>query len=222
MAEDAGTVLIGVLRDENSAATVDFATTDVTATNELDYAATNGTLSFAPGEKLKRIAVPILNDGVKEAIKTFQVTLSGPMGGAVLGTRTNTTVSIRDNDAGVGFELTSQSVWEKAGAVTLPVLRGNDGNLGPFTVDYATSDLTAKAGEDYQAVAGTLEFRENEVKASRSSSPDAVAGAERFEILSQPTGGVTLGTPTAVTIVRTTRRWRHRSIPTWRSGGTVA
>ena len=31
------------------------------------------------------------------------------------------------------------------------VLRGNDGALGPITVDYATSDLTATAGADYQA-----------------------------------------------------------------------
>ena len=41
-------------------------------------------------------------------------------------------------------------------------MRGNDGALGPITVDYATSDLTATAGEDYQAVSGTLEFQENE------------------------------------------------------------
>ncbi len=180
VAEDAGAVFLRVLRgsdDTNSVVTVDFATTDLTALSGLDYSATNGTLSFAPGEKLKRIAVPILNDGVKEPIKSFQVTLSGPMGGAVLGPRATTTVSIQDNDPGVGFGLTSQSVWEKAGAITLPVLRGHDGDLRPFTVDYATRDLTAKAGQDYQAVAGTLEFKEDETIQSLTIPilPDAVA-----------------------------------------------
>ena len=62
----------------------------------------------------------------------------------------------------MGFELTRYTnAWGNAG-VTVTVLRGNDWALGPITVDYATSDLTAKAGQDYQAVSGTLEFQENE------------------------------------------------------------
>ena len=46
------------------------------------------------------VPVPILNDGIKEATKTFRVTLSNPTGGAVLGSRTTTTVTILDNDPG--------------------------------------------------------------------------------------------------------------------------
>ena len=54
VAEDAGVARIGVLRgtdDTNSTVTVDFATSDVTATNGLDYSGFTNTLSFAPGER---------------------------------------------------------------------------------------------------------------------------------------------------------------------------
>ena len=49
VAEDAGAVLIGVVRgdDGNLPVTVDFATTDLTATNGLDYTGITNTLSFA-------------------------------------------------------------------------------------------------------------------------------------------------------------------------------
>ena len=46
-----------------SAASVDYATSDVTATNGLDYTGGTNTLSFAPGEMTRRISIPILNDG---------------------------------------------------------------------------------------------------------------------------------------------------------------
>lgn len=62
----------------------------------------------------------------------------------------------------MGFELKRyESAWGN-GEVTVTVLRGNDWDLGPITVDYATSDLTAQAGQDYQAVSGTLVLEENE------------------------------------------------------------
>jgi hypothetical protein len=161
VAEDAGVVRIGVMRgtdDTNSTVAVDFATSDSTATNGLNYSATTNTLSFAAGEKLKLVTIPILGDGVKQASKSFRVSLSNPTGGAVLGSPAAATVTILDSDPGIGFELASYSVWESAGAITVTVLRGNDVALGPSTVDYATSDLFAKAGQDYQAVSGTIAF----------------------------------------------------------------
>ena len=199
VAEDAGAAFLGVLRgdDGDQPVTVDYATADGTATQGLDYTATSGTLCFAAGEKVKPIAIPILNDGVQEAAKNFRVALSNPSGGATLGSRTNILVSIQDNDPGVGFELATDSVFEKAGQITLTVLRGNDDALGPITVDYATADGTARAGTDYQAVSGTLEFQEQETVESLTIPilGDAVAeNTETFSVtLSHPTGGAVLG-----------------------------
>lgn len=166
VAEDGESVLIGVRRGHDDASvplTVDYATSDASAVAGTDYANTTGTLVFAAGEAAKTIAIPILNDGLKESTKTFRLTLNSPAGGAVLGSRTSTTVSILDNDSGMGFEKTLTSVWAGEGELTLAVLRGSDESLGPFTVQFATADGTAKAGLDYEAVSGTLEFQANDM-----------------------------------------------------------
>jgi len=241
VAEDAGAVLVRVLRgtdDTNASVTVDYATADGSASSGLDYAATSGTLSFAPGEKVKVVPVPILNDGVKEPTESFRLSLSHPTGGAVLGARTTTTTTIQDNDPGMGFE-PGYSAWEKAGEVILTVLRGNDGALGAVTVDYATSDVTAKAGEDYEAVSGTLEFRENETVKTLAIRilPDvAVENTETFRVmLSNATGGAVLGTATATVAIRDNyctvappsdsmlaiRREEGVNILTWAGGGQL-
>jgi polyhydroxybutyrate depolymerase len=77
--------------------------------------------------------------------------------------------------------------------------------LGPITVDYATSNLTATAGQDYQALSDTLEFQENETVKNLAIpiSRDAlVEGAETFQVtLSNATGGVTLGTATTTVTI---------------------
>ncbi len=68
-------------------ATVAYATTDGTATAGTDYTATSGTLTFAPGETSKTIAVSILGDTTAEADEAFTLTLSNPVN-AVLGQAT--------------------------------------------------------------------------------------------------------------------------------------
>src|SRR4029079_789608 len=100
VAESAGAIAIPVLRlnDATAGVAVEYATADGTATNGVKYTAVSGTLVFAEGETNKTIVVPILNEGYVDGAKTFQVTLSNPTGGAVLGTIPTATVSIRDND----------------------------------------------------------------------------------------------------------------------------
>jgi dienelactone hydrolase len=164
--EGGGSVLIGVLRgdDGNFPVSVDYFTTDGTAIKGQDYTGVTNTLIFAPGDKVQTFTVPILNDGVKEANKYFRVTLSNPTN-QVLGAQKTAQVMIVDNDAGVQFQpLNRYWIAENEGALTLTVVRGNDGNLGPFTVDFATSNLTATAGVDYTATNGTLAFAQGEME----------------------------------------------------------
>ena len=60
--------------------TVDYATSDGTATASADYTATSGTLTFAAGEKTKTVNVPILDDAVDEGEETFVLRLSNVQG----------------------------------------------------------------------------------------------------------------------------------------------
>jgi uncharacterized delta-60 repeat protein len=84
--------------DTNLAVTVGFATSPGTATAGADYAATNGTLHFAPGETNQTLIVAILDDGLVEDAETFQLLLSNPAGGAALGAQISATVTIADDE----------------------------------------------------------------------------------------------------------------------------
>ncbi len=57
--------------------TVNYATANGSAKAPADYTATSGTLTFAPGETTKTIAVPIRGDRRDERNEVFFVNLSG-------------------------------------------------------------------------------------------------------------------------------------------------
>lgn len=55
---------------------VDYYTSDGTAVAGQDYVATSGTVTFAPGETSKTIAIPLIADTIQEADEVFYVGLS--------------------------------------------------------------------------------------------------------------------------------------------------
>jgi len=57
---------------------VNYATSDGTASSLTDYVATSGTLLFADGESEKVITIQIANDTTVETAETFSLTLTGP------------------------------------------------------------------------------------------------------------------------------------------------
>ncbi len=66
-----------------AAVTVDYATADGSATAGEDYTAASGTLTFAPGETSKTVAVPVLDDAIDEGEETFTLTLSAASGATI-------------------------------------------------------------------------------------------------------------------------------------------
>ena len=87
--------------DTSNAATVDYATSDGSATQKGDYILAVGRLSFAAGETSKNIPVLIVNDAFPESTESFSVTLSNPIG-TIIGARVVAAVAITDNDASAG------------------------------------------------------------------------------------------------------------------------
>jgi hypothetical protein len=83
--------------DRSSASTVDYATSDGTASERSDYLTAVGTLRFAANETEKTISVFIVNDSYGEPGETFNLTLSNPSG-ATLGTPAATTVTITSDE----------------------------------------------------------------------------------------------------------------------------
>ena len=76
--------------------TVAYTTADGSATAGSDYTATNGQLTFVPGETSKTVDVPILGDTAVEPDETFTLTLSGAVN-AILGRASATATLVNDD-----------------------------------------------------------------------------------------------------------------------------
>ncbi|HEX8190020.1 MAG TPA: SBBP repeat-containing protein [Pyrinomonadaceae bacterium] len=98
--EDVTSLTLTVQRtgDTSGAATVDYATSNGTASERSDYTTALGTLRFAAGETAKTIDILINEDSFTEGNETFTVSLSNPTGGATLSCQTAVaTVQITDD-----------------------------------------------------------------------------------------------------------------------------
>ena len=187
--------------------TVDYATSDGTATAGTDYTSTSGTLTFDAGTTSKTISVSMADDETDESDETFTVTLSNASG-ADLGTSTATgtitnravvvettpTVSIaggsgtEGDDASISFTVT----LDAAASATV-------------TVDYATSDGSAESGDDYTATSGTLSFSAGETSKTISVAiEDDIENEsdETFTVTLSNASGADLGTSSATGTIR--------------------
>jgi hypothetical protein len=99
-------------------------------------------------------------------------------------------------EAGIRFAETEVWVNEASPTVTLRVLRGSD-DVAPFTVDYRTQEVGARAGEDFVAAAGTFEFAEGEnskLLVIELLNDAQREGTEQFRVtLSNPSSGRIVG-----------------------------
>ena len=157
----------------NTQVTVDYQTSDGTATAGEDYESREGTLIFAPGETRKTILVPIINDLLEDPREEMYLTLKNASRGVevyaydgrfrstatAVGTIYNTEdnptpqLSVSDAEATEGEDTSLDFVVTMAPEASETV-----------TVDYATSDGTATAGSDYIAASGKLTFAPGETK----------------------------------------------------------
>ena len=99
--ESEGSAVIEVTRFGNSqsAISVNYATSDGTASHRTDYITSSGTLNFAAGETMKSFTVPIVDDLYVETDETLILTLSEPAGGAFPGSPSTASLRIISNDA---------------------------------------------------------------------------------------------------------------------------
>jgi hypothetical protein len=145
--------------------TVEYTTRDGTATaSSGDYRGTRGRVELPPGIDSASIDVPVQGDTAEEADETFVLVLENPAG-AVLGVAEAAAEIVDDDGAagpGRGPELSIEDGRVAEGDagrrnVTL-VVQLSAPSTKPVTVDYATADGSATAGEDYQERSGRLRF----------------------------------------------------------------
>lgn len=141
-----------------STITVDYATTDGTATSmgvDKDFEAISGTLTFTTGQTSKIINVPIYGDIVYEGNEYFDFNITNAQG--VLITNTGSRGNILDDDGRVISVVNSSADEGDTGTIVsnitiqLSQVSGSDAN-----VSYAFNSVVATAGVDYNATGGSI------------------------------------------------------------------
>lgn len=99
--------------------TVRYATSNGTATAGVDYAATTGTVTFAPGVTTQLVHVDVLGDTVAEQNETFFVTLTSPSGatigdGVATGTITDDDTVVTPGTGGANSGNPGDALWGEA------------------------------------------------------------------------------------------------------------
>ena len=143
--EDAGSFTFTVTLNPSSlqTVTVDYATSNGTATSGADYTSTSGTLTFSPGDTTESVTVTITDDDVDESDETFNLTLTDAVNASI--PIPTGTFTIRDDDtAGVTLSDTSLDIDEGDSDTYTVVLDSQPTRNVTITVnDPSNTDVTA-------------------------------------------------------------------------------
>ena len=138
--------------------TVNYTTTDGTATAPTEYTSVNGTLIFAPGITTQTVTVPVAGDLLDEVNENYTVNLAGAVNATIADAAGTGTIT--DNDATPTLAINNATVAELDGGsvnvvfnVSLSAASGRT-----VTVNYATVNGTATTPADYTAASGALTF----------------------------------------------------------------
>jgi hypothetical protein len=211
--------------------TVSYTTADGSATAGTDYSALSGTLSFAPGQTVKNVVVPIADAGAK-APRTFAVTLADPTNASIADATGIVVIGSSDAPAVATPAVSAPAdivVTETDGYVDLPVTLAAPGTTAA-SVNYSPTGVTAHPGTsctgavDFVSTSGTLTFAAGETtKVVRVQLLDCptVPGVVTFKLNLTTPVNATVPRPSAtVSIVEDASAWtpNNTALPTL--GGT--
>ena len=194
---------------------VSYETADVAGTGAAeagtDYTAASGTLTFAPGDTSKTVAVPTLDDELNEADETFTLTLSAPNlpNWATLGTdgTANATGTIEDDDMLAVAVTADADIVAEGDPATFTVTLTGGTSTGDVVVVY-TVDGSATASDDYTAPDGTLTIGMGETSGTitiATRADDVMESDETLEVtldMAESVGEVEVDpTPAMTTII---------------------
>jgi Ca2+-binding RTX toxin-like protein len=160
---------------------VRFATQGGSAVAGQDFVAQRGSVVFAPGTSEQEVRIEIVGDSRVEIDETFALRLLSATGAAIADNRAVLTIlddeglSVADADAIEGNAGAPGSL-----VFTVRLLSALDAAV---TVDWATADGSATAGDDYVAGAGSLTFAAGETIKQVTVSLIGDAGTEGAQTL---------------------------------------
>jgi len=186
------TFTVTLSEPSDSEVTVNYSTNSGPAGSPLDFGSLSGTLTFPPGETTQTVTVPVNGDTMFEPNEDFFLTLSSPTNAVIAdGAGAGT---ILNDDFQPTITINDVSRLEGNGGTTLFVFTVTLSNPSwqVITVNFATADGSATAGQDYEATSGTLTFQPGEttktIVVTVYGDGDPETGGEDFSVdLSEPT-----------------------------------
>ncbi|HSD66742.1 MAG TPA: FG-GAP-like repeat-containing protein [Vicinamibacteria bacterium] len=144
-----------------SLVTASYATADGSAAAGSDYLPASGVVTIPPGATATTVRVPVLGDRVLEPDETSSFNV--PQATNAIVSDGTGVVTLANDDAG-GLAVADTTVIEPGTGSRTAVFTITLSPLatGPVTVNYATQDGTALAGQDYVATSGELSLAPGE------------------------------------------------------------
>jgi Ca2+-binding RTX toxin-like protein len=204
--EKAGTASFVVMlggpagQSSNGTVTVNYATSNGTATAGSDYVAASGSLVFATGETAKTVVIDLADDAAAEALERINLTLGGASGATIVDGRAVAEIGASDGTAVAQPSITVDDalVAEGDGYIDVMVRLSAPGQ-GVVTVNYSMGNGTAAYGSDFVYDTGTISFGPGETtKVVRIEILDdiSVEALENFTFYLSSASGATIAKPT--------------------------
>ncbi len=147
-------VLVVRAGNASQPATVQYNTTGGSAAPDLDFTPQAGALAFAPGERLKRVVVPLVDDRDEEGYEVFELRIDGVSEGAVLDAQSVSRIWVEDDDRFYALEFEDRPEYVVTEASEMARLRVRIESRS-FTVPdqrlftIQTEDRSTVVGRDY-------------------------------------------------------------------------
>lgn len=164
--------LVKLSRPSAQSVSVNYTTAPGTAVAGSDFTAVSGTITFAPGQTVAQVIVPIVEPLDGEPQEQFTLVLSSPVN-ATLANTTGTCTIPEKNPS----EFPVVTVNDVSGRTITFTVSLSKAHTVASSISYSTQSRTAIAGQDFTATSGTLAFAAGET--SKTVSVPVLAKSDR-------------------------------------------
>lgn len=195
---------VALSRASSETVTIEYAATAGSATVGADFTAVSGTLTFSPGETVRLIPLPLVNDSTAEADETVLLSLSAPAA-ATLSTSAAHGFMIIDDDTPVVTVTASTATAFEGGSSGAFTFSRTGSTAAALTVTF-TRTGTASSGTDFTAFspATSITIPAGQATVVRTVAPlqDSTPEIDETVIVTLAAGsGYLVGSPAAATVV---------------------
>ena len=162
---NSATAVISLSSASGKVITVDYLAFEANSAKAIeDFIPVSSSITFAPGEIQKTIAIDLVNDTIREASESFDISL-GNIINAVASVNDTVSIVIEDDDLPPTIAITDASVLEDVGSINVTVSLSNVSSE-TISVDVDTLNGSAISGIDYTEYSNTLIFNPGETSKS--------------------------------------------------------